>query len=272
MGSESAVADLFGRLGVWLGQVPRYRRQVVIHNLAMVFPRGQAAELEQLADDVYEHLGRTVAEVFATDLSATARKVEADPGWAAVDQALAQGRGAIVATGHIGNFELGGVTLARRYRLLDVVKSQRNPLFDHYINALRASRGILTVPMDKSGPRVLRHLRSGGLVSLLLDQDAGNDGLTVDFLGSPASTWPGAARLSIRTGCPVIPMAILRQGDGNHRLAISEPLWPGSRSDCPEDVQEYLQLISRAVEEFILDHPEQWFWVHRRWKSNPAVG
>lgn len=268
--SPAAVADMLGLLGVWTGQVLRYRRRVVRRQLTMVFPEMSETRQIQLAHQIYDHLGRTVGEAFGQGLLALADRVGAETDWSPLDAALASGRGVIAATGHIGNFELGGVVLANRYPLLDVIKPQRNPLFDGIINEIRAQRGILTVPMDRSGPVVVRHLRKGGLVTLLLDQDAGPDGLEVDFLGHPASTWPGAARLSIRTGCPVVPLAILRQTDGTHRLLISEPLFPEDLGDTAADVQIYLQRISHGVEGFIRDHPAQWFWVHRRWKGGSA--
>jgi len=85
-----------------------------------------------------------------------------------------------------------------------------------------------------------------------MDQDAGKTGFLTDFLGHPASTWPGAAKISIRTGCPVVPIAILRNLD---------------RTDTEEDIKIFTGLISAAVESFIWERPEQWFWVHRRWKG-----
>jgi KDO2-lipid IV(A) lauroyltransferase len=123
------------------------------------------------------------------------------------------------------------------------------------------------VPVERSGRAVLAHLRDGGLVTLLVDQDAGKTGFVTDFLGLPASTWPGAAKISIRTGCPVVPVAILRNEDGTHTLHVDEILEPQGREDREEDIREYTGLISAAVEHYIRDHPEQWFWVHRRWKG-----
>ena len=132
---------------------------------------------------------------------------------------------------------------------------------------MRHARGIRTVSMRSPGGAVLKQLRAGGLVSLLMDQDAGPAGIVTKFLGRPASTWPGAARFSIRTGCPVIPMAMRREGPGRHVLQISQSLDPSGLIDRPEDVAAYTAKISSAVEEFIRRDPEQWFWVHRRWKS-----
>ena len=122
-------------------------------------------------------------------------------------------------------------------------------------------------PVDSSGRAVLAHLRDGGLVTLLMDQDAGKIGFRTDFLGLPASTWPGAARISIRTGCPVVPVAILRNEDRSHTLHIGEALEPRGLTDRHEDIREFTGRISAAVEQFIWDCPEQWFWVHRRWKG-----
>lgn len=267
LAAPRALATGLEQLGLALGQVGCWRRKTVLNNLTRVFPEMSPERVRQLADRVYRHLGRSVGEFLAADFGNHPSTISVDPGWETLDEALARGRGAIIATGHIGNFELGGVILAGRYRLLDVVKRQRNPLFDAAINEERARRGIRTVAMDDSGPAVLRHLKTGGVVSLLLDQDAGKAGMVVDWLGQPAATWPGAARLSIRTGCPVVPMALLRERAGQHRLSIGPVLWPEGLTDTPECVKLYLQRISNEVGEFVINNPEQWFWVHRRWKS-----
>lgn len=266
-GSPRAVHDLMENLGRVLGSVIRYRRTLVLDQLEQAFPQLEIAEREKLADEVYRHLGRTVGEVFGSRFGDLAAQVKIDPGWDPLDEALSRGKGAIVVTGHIGNFELGGAVLARRYALLDVIKPQRNDLFDDYINELRLERGIATVTMDRSGPAVARHLRQGGLVSLLIDQDAGQQGVFVPFLGQMASTWPGAARLSLRTGCPIVPLAILRQDDSSHCMFIGDALWPEGRPSTPEGTAEYLQEITACLEGYVHRNPEQWFWVHRRWKS-----
>ena len=267
---EAATRLLLGvvrRLGFWSG----LRREQVSSQMAAVFPERLPAEREQLVDDVYRHLARTVAEVYCADPAELAASVVVEPGWQAVDQALSTGRGAIVATAHLGNFELGGRVLAARYSLLDVVKSQRNRLFEAHLESMRHRHHIATVTMDRAAPAVLEQLKRGGLVSLLVDQDAGSAGLALDFLGRPASTWPGAARFALRTGCPVIPMAIIRQPDGGHVLRVGEVIAVEQGPAEPVRVRELMTRISAAVEAFILDRPEQWFWVHRRWKGSASA-
>ena len=243
------------------------RREVVQTQLRAVFPELSVAELAGLTVKVYDHLGLTAAEILFAEPDALLQSVDIAPGWDVLDRAMARGRGVIAATGHIGNFELGGRVLARRFPLLDVVKVQRNAPFDRFLQEQRLGFGIRTVPTERSGRAVLAHLRSGGLVTLLMDQDAGKTGFVTDFLGLPASTWPGAARISIRTGCPVIPLAILRNDDRTHTLHIGEALEPQGLKDRESDIREFTGRISAAVERFIWDRPEQWFWVHRRWKG-----
>ncbi len=252
----------------WLaGPVLGYRKEVVRSQLTAVFPERSAAEIRELTGRVYAHLGDTVAETFCTDPARLAARVTVDPGWETLDQAMSDGRGVLAVTAHLGNFELGGRILAARYPVLDVIKPMRNAVFDRYLKERREGHGISTVPMDAAGRRVLAHLRSGGLVTLLGDQDAGREGLRTNFLGLPASTWPGAARLAVRTGCRVVPVAILRTTSSDHVLHIGEPLDPAGMTTADEDIAELTARISAAVEKFIWERPEQWFWVHRRWKG-----
>ena len=260
-------AHLCRRAGWLTGPVLGLRKQVVRRQLAAVFPDRTPREILDLTGRVYEHLGETLAETFCTDPAQLAARVTVAPGWSALDQAMAEGRGVLAVTAHLGNFELGGRILADRYSVLDVIKPMRNARFDRYLKRKRAGHGIATVPMDESGRAVLTHLRSGGLVTLLGDQDAGREGVRTDFLGLPASTWPGAARLAVRTGCPVVPVAILRSPNGDHVLHIGEPLDPAGVTASDEDIAIFTARISAAVEQFIWERPEQWFWVHRRWKG-----
>jgi KDO2-lipid IV(A) lauroyltransferase len=262
----SAAERLLRTAAQLLGPVGGLRRGVVDRQLAWVYPQLEPDRRRALRRAVYDHLGRTAAEVFCADPDRLLASVRIEPGWEVLDRALAAGRGAIVVTAHLGNFELGGRVLAARYPLLDVVKPQRNRAFDRDIETLRNRHGIATVPMDRAGRAVLAQLRRGGLVSLLIDQDAGAAGLRLDFLGRPASTWSGAARFALHVGCPVVPVAIVREGRG-HVFHVGDPIAvPQARAE-PQRVRELMQRIAGAVEDFVRAYPGQWFWVHRRWKG-----
>jgi KDO2-lipid IV(A) lauroyltransferase len=243
------------------------RRRTVVRQMQTVYPARSAAAIAELAGRVYDHLGLTLAEALLADPDKLHASVAVKPDWEILDRARGRGVGVIVATAHLGNFELGGRVLARRYPLLDVVKPLRNLQVDRFIQEQRARFGIRTVVVDRSGRGMIEHLRNNGVVSLLMDQDAGKTGMRLPFLGRPASTWTGAARVSIRTGCPVVPACILRRPDGSHVLQLAPALEPGGLTGTEQDVAEFTLRISQAVEDFILDQPEQWFWVHRRWKG-----
>ncbi len=257
-----ALLEQAGRLAVrhrW------WRADVAEAQLSAAFPDLEPADRARLLQDLFRHLALTVHEVFVRP---------PDPDWACVsggwdplEKTLARGRGLILASLHCGNFELCGRVIARRCELLDVVKPQRNRLFDRYLDRMRRRGGIATVPVDRSGPAVLAHLRKGGVVSLLLDQDAGDKGVVVDFLGRPASTWSGAARLSLQTGCPVLPVCLVRDPAEGHRLRFGSLIDPGELPGDLREVRALTALITRRLETFVREHPEQWFWVHRRWKG-----
>ncbi len=267
-GAPPAVVHAGWRLlGVLAGDVLRVRRRVVDRQLALCFPAAGARERRRLARGVYRHLATSLAEILGDDPRARPGAVRIEPGWEPLDRALAAGRGAIVVSAHLGNFELGGRVLAARHRLLDVVKPMRNRRFGRWLDGERHRHGIGTVPVDGAAAAVLAHLRSGGVVSLLLDQDAGAGGVRVPFLGREASAWPGAARFSLQTGCPVVPMAIVRGTDGRHVLHVGAPLVPDGRAADEAGIRAYTADISLAVEAHIRRAPEQWFWVHRRWKE-----
>jgi KDO2-lipid IV(A) lauroyltransferase len=254
-------------LGQAAGDGLRIRRRTVDRQLAACFPQMPARERARLARGVYRHLALSLAEIVADDPRARPSAVRVEPDWTALDAALSRGCGAIVASAHLGNFELGGRVLAARYRLLDVVKPMRNRRFGDWLERERRRHGIGTVTVDGAAPAVLAHLRSGGVVSLLLDQDAGAGGVRLPFLGREASAWPGAARFSLQTGCPVVPMGILRQPDGGHVLHIGAALSPEGRVADEDGIRSYAAEISAAVESYVRLAPEQWFWVHRRWKE-----
>lgn len=264
---DSWSISLCRELGYLAGPVLGIRRSTVKKQLKATFPALDAKEINHLVQGVYRHLGHSVAETFCVAADSLLASVAVEPGWAGLDAAIGRGLGVIAVTAHFGNFELGGRVLAQRYPVLDVIKPMRNTIFGDYLKRERARHGISTVPMSESGRAVLSHLRRGGLVTLLLDQDAGKDGVLIDFLGRPASTWSGAARLALRTGCPIIPLAIARQSDGSHILRIGDPVAVDDLQLSERDIVTLTQRCSQAVEGHILENPAQWFWVHRRWKG-----
>lgn len=246
------------------------RREIVRDQIAAAFPDRDAGWVEQTAAGCYRHFGREafVAARLARDRDSLLDRVEADPaadGWIA---RMAAGEGVVVVSGHLGNWELAGTYLARRgVPLSAVVKRQRNRRFDEWLMHTRRNLGMDTVHMHDS--RVLPALLAGGrTVVLIADQDARRRGLIVTFFGRPASTFRGPVRLALRTGAPLVFASLIRDGDG-YRMS-AETVWEASGQPEPAPEAGELELTGAwvgALERRVRESPAQYFWFHRRWKS-----
>ena len=183
---------------------------------------------------------------------------------------LVAGRGAIFMSGHFGNFEFGAAWLARRMPVDLVVRPLSNPRVDAWLTARRRAAGFGLIRADAGVRAVFSALRDGHAVAMLADQDARRHGVFVPFLGRPASTPVGPARVSLRTGAPIVMGFVTRRADGRHELSIEPPIVEGGEDDAAA-----LRLTARhtaILEAWVRKRPEAWFWLHRRWKTAPPAG
>jgi KDO2-lipid IV(A) lauroyltransferase len=249
------------------------RRDVVLSNLRAAF----GSELDEpavrdLARRFYAHLGTTLLEFSTLDRRSPQQLAEFVT-FARRDhlEALrAAGRGAILVSGHFGNWELLGAALAAHdYPTHYLVKSQRNKLVDRLQNDIRRRAGIGIIRTDGPITDMVRALRRGEFLGMLSDQDAGGAGLFVEFLGRPASVFRGAAKLAFRLKCPILVGFAVRQPDGRHRVITSEPIDADPAWDEETAVRELTKIHTQRLEAMIRTTPEQYFWVHRRWKTRP---
>lgn len=182
--------------------------------------------------------------------------------------ALADGRGAILATSHSGNWEmLGGALACAGLPLIGVAKKQSAAGMDRFINEYRAMVGMHIT--YRTGVReMFRMVDAGGLLGLLSDQDpALRDGVIVDFFGQRTNAFTGAAAIARRCGVPIFPAFIHRREDGHHILTIEKGMTVEKTDDRAADVKRVTQIINKRIEEWIRTYPEDWFWLHDRWKS-----
>ncbi len=190
----------------------------------------------------------------------------------AYEEVAAHGKGAILVTGHFGNWELLGAAVAGRgYPISFIVGRQGNALVDRRINGYRKAMGVDIIYRGAALREIPRALERGEFVALLADQDAGPGGVFVDFLGTPASTPKGAAHFACRFQVPILFGATVRDAEGRHRALLSEPIWPVKGADEEEEIMrltsEYTDRLARAI----YQSPEQYFWPHRRWKTRPPM-
>jgi KDO2-lipid IV(A) lauroyltransferase len=263
-----------GRLGERIGQLGYaplgIRRAVVEKQLTAAFPELARDEIERIARASYAHLGRTSVET-AILPSYSSREIvdlfEAVSGWGLVEERLALGKGLIVVTGHLGNWELGGAYVAARGLPIDAIaRHMANPLFDRYLTSTRQRIGMTVVHDEAAVRRVPRSLRTGRSVAFLVDQGAvGLASTWVPFFGRLAKTPRGPAVFALRLGTPIVFGVALRMPSGRYHLTF-EPVDVAETGDREADVDRIVADYTAVLERWVRRAPEQYFWHHRRWK------
>jgi len=192
-----------------------------------------------------------------------------------LERAAAPGRGVLVATAHLGNWELLGSVASRLgHETTLVVRPPAGRGSHRWVNRQRLRSGVELIEEGQGDlARMLLTLRRGGLLGITIDQRPRRStrSLSMRFLGRPARVSRAVAALALRTGAPIVVATTHRTGDGKHRVVIEPPLWP-DRDGRPL-AQLVIELTGRCcaiVEEAITAHPEQWLWHHRRWADPPA--
>lgn len=266
-------------LGAFLGAVAfsplGIRRRVVLGHLERVFgPELSEAEIRRIAAESYRNFGRMSFEYarFPRLTEAAVRSTITLEGREHLDAALEQGRGAILVAGHFGNWELFATLATMGYPVTFLVGEQHNSLVDGLMNRLRARFGVEIVPMRGSLTGVFRALKRNRIVAMLSDQDAGPRGIFVEFLGLPASTPYGPGRFAAKTGSPLLPGMVVREERGRHRIIICPPVEvPPGDADDTEQARALTQGYTSVLEKFVRRYPDQYFWMHRRWKTRPPA-
>jgi Kdo2-lipid IVA lauroyltransferase/acyltransferase len=250
------------------------RKRVVERQIAAAFPDLDASQVEALSKESYKHLGRTFVETALLESlgkDGVQGLVENVEGWEEVDDVMSKGRGAVMATGHIGNWELAGAYVAARGVPLDaIVRGMANPLFDAYINSTREAIGMTVVHDSEAVRRTPRSLRAGRAVAFVADQGVlGLASTYVPFFGRPAKTPRGAAVFALRFEVPVLFVVALRQPNGRFRVVVERIEAPRT-GERDRDVDAIVARFTERLEHWVRVVPAQYFWQHRRWKRQPA--
>lgn len=262
--TAQALGRGIGRLG-W--RVAGRDRRRALEHLALAFPELPDSELRSLGRRCFAHLGTVLAEVlwlFRRDCDALRALVKVE-GFDRVRELSAQGRPLLFFTGHCGNWEmLGAAVNCNGLSMAVVARGLDDPALQRLLTTARNRFGMGVVDRGAPGAarELLRAMRAGAL-GMLIDQDTTVEGAWVPFFGRPAYTPLGAARLGSRRGVATIPTFIERLPDGTHVARFGEPL------DLPEDETEATAVMTRIIEEHIRRCPEQWVWMHRRWRRAP---
>lgn len=252
------------------------RRAVASGNLGRALGRERSQpELRRICRESFRHLGMSVVEastLLFRPPSVLLSRVEAE-GLDHLKAAAAQGRGVLLLTAHFGNWELlAAAHILSGYPLSVVARRMDLPLLDRFVSRLRVGSGVEVIDKRDAFRGVIGALRRGRMVAVLLDQNASRrEGVFVPFFGRSASTSRGLALLALWSGAPVVPVFIRRAGSGRHWLMIDPPVPPPATGDREHDVLALTAEFSRIIESRIRQWPEQWLWMHERWRTRPPV-
>jgi Kdo2-lipid IVA lauroyltransferase/acyltransferase len=246
------------------------RRNITLNNLRMVFKEKQDSEITEIAKQSFQNLGKTLIEFLRFPIydSQQIKDMVHLEGEEYLKQAILSDSGFIIVTAHFGNWEFIFHVLAGMTDKLSAVAQRfKNQRLDKLTNSYRIIHGGEIIEKKLAIKQVLLHLRKGFCVVILSDQDAGDNGIFVDFLGMPASTAKGAVAFAMRTGATILNVFDVRQSDGSHVIKISEPMKIESSGDLQRDVREGVKGVTQTLEQMIYKYPSQWLWMHNRWKT-----
>ncbi len=268
---STAVAHL---IGSFVFHILKTRRSMVERNLALTFPKKSRAEIRDIARKVYRNQAENIIEVLRLPMIRNAEDaaslVDVD-GRQLLEKTVARHKGGVIVSAHFGNWELlglcGGLLVAPQ---VVVIKPLKNPEVNNQINAWRTRFGNRMVYDAQAVREGLRTLRNGGLLSILGDQSDRNGAFFMEFLGRQASVFLGPAFLALKAGVPLFVSMCHRTEDGRYAVDIEEIDMSGLGSSR-QDAEKLAVRYTKVIERYIYRYPEEWFWLHDRWKRSAEI-
>ena len=268
-----SLASYGEKLGTLALSLLRKRKRIALGNLHLALSEEKSQEeIERICRESFRNIGKDMLEIsscFNFEESYLKMLVKLE-GKEHLDEALTRGNGAIALSAHLGNFPLMNVRLVNEgYPVSLVARDPENPRLAKMITSYRDAVGMESIP-DK--PRMacvsksLRALKQNRILSLQIDQNAPATECWVDFFGYLVPTFKGPVIFSIRTGAPILPMFIIRNSDSLHKLIIHPPFQLNITGNVELDITSNIAGLTKVVEATIREYPEQWWWIHRRFK------
>jgi Kdo2-lipid IVA lauroyltransferase/acyltransferase len=264
----------FGRtLGRILGEIDRRHLAIAAGNLRQAFPSWDESRALRTARAVYAHFGAVLLDILwlRSRRPDQIRSLIEVRGREHVERAMAGGKGAVLVGAHLGNWEVHGVGHGLLFGPIHVIaRPLDNPDLDRRLCEMRTMGGNVVVYKHRALAQILRAVRDGGAIAILIDQNVvAGDGIFVDFFGRKAATTTVAAAIAVKTGCALVPSRTELLPDGRYRLAYTPALEWTPSGDRQVDIARLTQRLTAHIEEWVRETPEQWLWMHRRWKTRP---
>ena len=248
-------------------------RQTIFKNLKTAFPYLDINTCKKISLKVFEGLGQNSTD--AVRLQKMSReeinKIVETEGMKHFDEAYRLGRGVMAVTGHIGNFELLAAYFSLRgYKISVIGRELYDPRLNKLLIQSREKMGVQNISSAISVKEILRALNSGRALGVLMDQDSSRvRGIFVNFFGRLARTPVGAVILALRLNCPIVPIAIIQTKKNKYRIIVQQEIKPLPDKNRDENIVYLTQRCTDFLEKVIREYPDQWVWMHKRWRSPP---
>lgn len=246
-------------------------RLITLHNLLCAFPEKSLTEIIKIAKSFYMSLGTVAAEFFEIPTLTRGNMSE----WVTFEglenytNALAKQKGILFYTGHFGNWELLAACFGLQNMHVNIIyRALDNPVLDDFVAWFRSYTGHRVIPKGGASQKIIELLKANQMVGVLIDQNVSwRQGVFVDFFGRPAATTKRFSELALWTGAPVVPVFIIRQPDEKYRIVINEEVEITRTGDQEKDLFDNTQRFTRVIEDVVRRYPNQYFWIHQRWKT-----
>lgn len=255
----------------------RRQRKIALESLSIAFGQEKSPrEMDLVIRDCFENLGRGMIElIYFMEHPKMIQEQVFFEGKEFLEEAFKAGRGVIAVSAHFGNFPLMLLKLAQEgYKTHAIIRPARDQAIEKRFLKQRSQWGLNTIyshPRRECVETSLKALRHNELLFIPLDQNFGSGGgVFVEFFGQQAATATGPVVFAMRTQAPIVPMFVVRQKDDTHKIIIEPPLQLEESADDKEMIQHNTAKITQVIERYIRKYPQEWGWMHRRWKSRPA--
>jgi KDO2-lipid IV(A) lauroyltransferase len=250
----------------------KFRRRGLQH-LHMAYQNKSREELRHILKSVFEHFTMMFVEVLSFPRKIRRynyKKYMEIKGLDLVDEALKGGKGVMFIVAHFGNWELSGYTISMLGHIMNsVARFMPNPAADRLLNYSRRFQGQRIIYNDNAVREMMRVLKNNRILALVCDQDARQGGVFVDFMGIKASTVRSPAMLHIKLGTPLLMLYCYRARPNKFYYTLSFERCALPALEAGKEVEQITQAFTANIEKMIHAHPEQWMWMHRRWKTRP---
>ncbi len=262
------------RIGIFISDLHycfvRQDRRAVYENLKVIFPDAPDKEIRRIRVRLFRNFAKYLVDFFRfetlnNEYIAKYIRIENSDYFT---QASAGGKGVVVVTAHLGNWELGGVVIALSgYPFWAVALPHKNKKVDAFFNSQRASKGVRIIPLGRAVRMCLDLLKENKFVALVGDRDFAEKGIILDFFGKPAIFPAGPAAFALKTGAPILPGFMVRNSDDTFTLRMEPPIIPHPTGDNDADMRALIGRYKLIFERYIREYPDQWYMFRRFWVS-----